>query len=329
MAEECRLGFRDAEDFYNKLSSMLSRYMVGFEEELRVITATLVAEGHVLLDGVPGTGKTALANSLARALGLSFKRIQFTPDLLPSDILGTLVYNQKINDFVFRRGPVFANIVLADEINRANPRTQSALLQAMQERKVSIEGQDHLLPRPFMVIATQNPVEFTGVFPLPEALLDRFMVKIDVKVPGKDMVKEILLRANRLTRPFDEWDIEPIITPGELLCLSKLVYSVEYSASPPGRPSVVDYIAEIIGATWSHKYVEYGASPRAGLFIVQLSRALALFEGRNYVIPDDVKLAARYCLPHRIILSPEARASNVATRRVVEEILVKVEPPVI
>ncbi len=325
---EYRLGFEDARDFYEKLDSMLSRYMVGLREELRIITATLLSEGHVLLDGIPGVGKTALANSLARALGLSFKRIQFTPDLLPSDILGTLVYNQKINDFVFRRGPIFANIVLADEINRANPRTQSALLEAMQERKVSIEGVDYPLPRPFMVIATQNPIEFTGVFPLPEALLDRFMVKVFIPVPHGDRVKEILYRVDKLTRPFDEWDIEPIITCDELLCLSKLVYRVNYRSEVKGRPDIVDYIAKIVDATWNHRRVEYGVSPRAGLYTLQLARALALLDGRDYVIPDDVKLAARYTLVHRLILKPEARASNIDPRDIVEDILKSVEPPI-
>lgn len=325
---ECSLGFNDVLDFYKKLDGMLSKYMVGFRLELKIITATLLSEGHVLLNGIPGVGKTALAYSLARSLGLSFKRIQFTPDLLPSDILGTMVFNQKINDFVFRRGPIFANVVLADEINRANPRTQSALLQAMQERKVSIEGVDYPLPRPFMVIATQNPIEFTGVFPLPEALLDRFMVKIDIPLPSKEHAKEILYRANRLTRPFDEWDIEPIVSMDELKCFTQLVYKVNYRSPIQGRPDIVDYITNLIEATWKHPKIEYGVSPRAGLFTLQLSRALAMLDGRNYVLPDDVKIAVRYTLPHRIILKPEARAANIDTKDIVEEILKTVEVPV-
>jgi len=325
---ECSFTFENVLHFYKRLDNMLSKYMVGFELELKIITATLLSEGHVLLNGIPGVGKTALANSLARALGLSFKRIQFTPDLLPSDILGTMVYNQKINDFIFRQGPVFANIVLADEINRANPRTQSALLQAMQERKVSIEGKDYLLPRPFMVIATQNPIEFTGVFPLPEALLDRFMVKIDIPLPSKKQKKEILYRADKLTRPFDEWDIEPIFGIDELKCLMQLVYKVNYRSSVQGRPDIVDYITDLIEATWAHPKVEYGVSPRAGLFTLQLSRALALLDGRNYVLPDDVKIAVLYTFPHRIILKPEARAANVDTKEIVNEIIKGVETPV-
>ncbi len=321
-------GFESARDFYERLSSVIGKYIVGFHEELKIITATLLANGHILLDGIPGIGKTALAYTLSRVLGLSFKRIQFTPDLLPSDILGTMVYNQKKGDFEFRKGPVFANIVLADEINRANPRTQSALLEAMQERKVTVEGVDYRLPRPFMVIATQNPIEFTGVFPLPEALLDRFMVMIRLYRPDRKGLVEILFRANTLAKPFDEWVVEPVINPSRLLELSKLVYEVEYSSVIEGRPGVVDYITDLVEASWRHPDVEYGVSPRAGLFLLQLSRGLALLSGRDYVLPDDVKTAIKYVFPHRLILKPEARASHKDVYKVIDDIVKSVEVPV-
>ncbi len=317
-----------ARDFYERLSSVVGKFIVGFKEELRIITATLLANGHILVDGIPGIGKTAMAYTLARALGLSFKRIQFTPDLLPSDILGTMVYNQQKNVFEFRRGPIFANIVLADEINRANPRTQSALLEAMQERKVTIEGVDYHLPRPFLVIATQNPIEFTGVFPLPEALLDRFMVMIRLERPGRDNLVEILYRANTLAKPFDEWSVEPATNPEELLEISKLVYSVEYTSSIEGRPGIVDYICDLVEASWRHPDVEYGVSPRAGLYLLQLSRGLALLDGRDYVLPDDVKTAVKYVFPHRIVLKPEAKASKRDVYSVIRDIIESVEAPV-
>ncbi len=327
LSSECR-DFKFARGFYIKLHSLVTSYIVGFDKEIKIVVASLLANGHILFDGIPGIGKTALAYTLSRALGLDFKRIQFTPDLLPSDIIGTMVYDQRINDFVFKKGPIFANIVLADEINRANPRTQSALLQAMQEKKVTVEGRDYYLPRPFMVIATQNPIEFTGVFPLPEALLDRFMVMVKMDVPDKDSLREIINRANKLTKPFDEWSIEPIVSRDELECLSKMVYEVDYTGSIEGRPNIMDYIVELSEATWRHPDVEYGVSPRASLYLLQLSRAIALLDGRDYVIPDDVKEAIHYVFPHRIILKPEARASRKTPYHVIKDILETVNPPV-
>ena len=296
----------------------VSRVVYGLREEARVVLASLIVGGHVLIEGVPGVAKTTLAKALASALDLSFKRIQFTPDLLPSDIIGTMVFDQRSGEFRLRKGPVFANIVLADEINRASPRTQSALLEAMQERQVSIEGETLKLPEPFMVIATQNPVELEGTFPLPEAQLDRFLARVVIRRPGREVLKQVL----RGLRVIEEWPVRPVAGAKEVLEARETVWGVEVS------DPVLDYIIDLVEASHEYPGVELGASPRAAIALQQLSRALAAMSGRDYVIPDDVKLAARYVLPHRIILSPEAEAEGLTTERVVQEILEKTRVPI-
>ncbi len=294
------------------------KVVYGLDEQLRIVFASFLAEGHILLEGVPGVAKTTLAKAFASSLALSFKRIQFTPDLLPSDVIGTMVFDQKTGEFRLRKGPIFANIVLADEINRASPRTQSALLEAMQERQVTIEGNTLKLPEPFVVIATQNPIEFEGTFPLPEAQLDRFLVKVVVPRPSREVLKQVLRNYGVIR----EWPVRPVAGGEDVLRAQRAIWSVRVG------DDILDYIVSLVEETHRHPSVRLGGSPRAAIALQQLSRALAVMEGRDYVIPDDVKLAARYVLPHRIILKPEAEVEGVTPERVVEEVLKSVPVPV-
>jgi MoxR-like ATPase len=292
-----------------------SRVLVALEDKVELLLATLLSRGHALVEGVPGVAKTSLAKAFAQTLGLSFKRIQFTPDLLPSDILGTVVFDQRSREFVFKPGPIFANIVLADEINRASPRTQSALLEAMQERQVTIEGRTYKLEEPFMVIATLNPIETVGVFPLPEAQLDRFTVKIVVEPPSRRAIVEILERV----KPLMEWRLRRVATKEELLRASDMVLSVHVSRD------INEYIAEIVEATHSHPSVQLGASPRAALSLNLVARAMALLSGRDFVLPEDVKRVAVWVLSHRLILKPEAKSAGLSGEKVVREILSRLD----
>ncbi|MEB3816786.1 MAG: MoxR family ATPase [Desulfurococcales archaeon] len=294
------------------------KVVIGKRDVVEMLIASLIAAGHVILEGVPGVAKTTIARALASATGLEWRRIQFTPDLLPADIIGTMVYDQRTGEFKFRRGPIFANIVLADEINRASPRTQSAFLEAMQERQVTVEGVTYKLPEPFMVIATMNPIEFEGVFPLPEAQLDRFIAKIIVGYPTKEELVEIVRRIDYI----EEWPVEPVASRDEILSLIKSARSVYID------DVVLEYIAEIVEATRSHPLVRLGGSPRAAIALAKLSRALALMEGRSYVIPDDVKKAAFPALRHRVLLKPEAEIEGgITPDDVVDQVLRKVPTP--
>ncbi|BEP17225.1 MoxR family ATPase [Pyrofollis japonicus] len=302
----------------NTVLAEVSKVVYGLGEQAKIIVASLIVGGHVLVEGVPGVAKTTLAKAIASSLDLSFKRIQFTPDLLPSDIIGTMVFDQRSGEFRLRKGPIFANIVLADEINRASPRTQSALLEAMQEKQVSIEGNTLKLPEPFMVIATQNPIELEGTFPLPEAQLDRFLVKVVIHRPPRDVLKQVL----RSVRVIEEWPVKPVAGARDVLAAREAVWSVEVSEP------VLDYIVDLVEATHEEQGVELGASPRAAIALQQLARVLAAMDGRDYVIPDDVKYAARYVLPHRVILRPEAEAEGLTPERVIENVLSRVRVPV-
>ncbi len=309
---------RDAKWFQTvvkKAVENISNRIIGKRRELELIIAAILAEGHVLLEGVPGVAKTLLARSIAETFDLEFRRIQATPDLLPTDIIGAVVFDQASGEFRFKPGPIFANIVLADEINRASPRTQSALLEAMQERQVTVEGKTHPLPKPFIVIATMNPIESYGVFPLPEAQLDRFMMKIVVTRPSRDKLVEMLERI----RTIASWSIERVASPEQLLEASRMIWEVRVSRI------VNEYIAEIVEATHKHRAVVLGASPRAAVMLNLAARALALINGRDYVLPEDVKKVAVPVLAHRIILAPEYRRSGVTPERVVEDVLSEVE----
>ncbi|WP_456422276.1 AAA family ATPase [Thermococcus sp.] len=304
----------------NLVLEEVGKAIVGKRNVLKMILTTILADGHVLLEDLPGLAKTLMAKSFAKALGLDFKRVQFTPDLLPSDILGVSVFNQKTLEFEFRRGPVFTNILLADEVNRSPPKTQSALLEAMQERQVTIEGKTYRLPRPFVVIATQNPIEQEGTYPLPEAQLDRFLVRLRVGYPTKDEEKEILRR--RIERKREEVEIRPVVTPEEVIEMQRAVEEV-YISEP-----IIDYIVDIVEVTRrDRKSVEIGASPRGSLALMKLSRAYAAIEGRDYVIPDDVKAVAVPALSHRLILKRELWYTRVSQESVMEKLLEKVPVP--
>ena len=281
--------------------------------------AAILSEGHVLLDDVPGLGKTVLAKSLARSIGCSFRRIQFTPDLLPSDVTGLNIYDQKSGEFVFRPGPLLAQLVLADEINRASPRTQSALLEAMEERQLTVEGETIPMPRPFLVIATQNPVELEGTFPLPEAQLDRFLVRLRMGYPDAAEEDAILQRFER-AQPLEE--LEPVVEAEQIRGLAKAVEGVQVSVPVRG------YMIEIIQATRAEPACELGASPRAALALMRASRALAAVRSRDYVLPDDVQEMARAVLPHRLLLTAEARLRSSTAETVLDQLLDRIPVPI-
>ena len=299
----------------------VERAVVGKHDLLVMVMSSVLAGGHVLLEDYPGLGKTLIARSFAASLGLDFKRIQFTPDLLPGDITGGYVFNRNKNEFELRKGPVFTQVLLADEINRASPKTQSALLEAMQEGQVSLEGETLPLTEPFIVLATQNPIEYEGTFPLPEAQLDRFMVKLTVGHPSVAEEKEILQR--RRERKQDEVSLLRVSNPDQIM---------EMRAAVEGafvHPDLENYIAELVHATRVDRRVAVGASPRASLAFLKLSRAYAALDGRDFVIPDDIKRFAFAVLGHRLLLQPEHWMSQRVRGDIVNEVLSKVAVPVI
>ncbi|MCJ7433680.1 MAG: MoxR family ATPase [Anaerolineales bacterium] len=299
----------------------VERAVVGKRGLLEMIMASALAGGHVLLEDFPGLGKTLIARSFSTALGLDFKRIQFTPDLLPGDITGGYIYNRNENKFELRKGPIFTNILLADEINRASPKTQSALLEAMQEGQVTLEGESLPLPQPFLVIATQNPIEYEGTFPLPEAQLDRFMLKLTVGYPSLEEEKQILNR--RRERKQEEVELRQVATPEQLLDMRAALETIHVDRDLEG------YIAALVHASRADRRVAVGASPRASLAFLKLARAYAALEGRSYIIPDDIKHFAVPVLTHRIILQPEYWMSRQITGEVIADLLSKTSVPVI
>ena len=311
------------EEIHEKGSAVLNevgKVIVGKEHVLKLMLTTILADGHILLEDLPGLAKTLMAKSFASAMGVQFTRVQFTPDLLPSDILGVSVFNQKTLEFEFRRGPVFTNFLLADEINRAPPKTQSALLEAMQERQVTVEGNTYILPKPFIVIATQNPIEQEGTYPLPEAQLDRFLVRLRVGYPTKGEEVEILRR--RIARKKEEADVQRILSAEQVVEMQRAIEDVYVS------DAILEYITDIVTATREDKReVEIGASPRGSLALLKLSRAYAALEGRDYVIPDDVKAVAVPALSHRLILKRELWYTKVSPERIMEKLLEKVPVP--
>ncbi|ASJ15367.1 AAA family ATPase [Thermococcus radiotolerans] len=308
----------DGREFMGRLKKEVGKAVVGKEDVIELLTIALLSEGHVLIEGIPGVAKTTIAKAFSRAIGLSFSRIQLTPDLLPADIIGVFYYDQKTGEWTTKKGPIFANVVLADEVNRAQPKTQSALLEAMQEMQVTIEGTTFPLPRPFLVIATMNPLEHEGVYVLPEAQLDRFMLKIEIGFPSKD--EEMALLRRKSLGDFS--DVEPIVTHEELVGLISEVKKVEAS------DEILEYIYSIISATRSDERLLFGASPRAGEHLLYAAKSSAFLDGRSYIIPDDVKKVALPVLTHRLVLKVEYELEGVKVRDVVEDILRETEVPV-
>jgi MoxR-like ATPase len=302
-----------------RVERSVSRVIVGKSREIELMLVAMLCEGHVLLEDVPGIGKTTMAKALARSLGCTFHRIQFTPDLLPSDITGTSVYNQQTAQFETRKGPIFSQIVLADEINRAGPRTQSALLEAMEERQVTIDVQTMPLPRPFMVLATQNPVELEGTFPLPEAQLDRFLIRLKLGYPDEDEERTILRRFKEASPLLD---LEPVASAEDVLRAQHAVRKVYVS------PIVEGYLIRLIHATRNHETIELGASPRATLALYRTAQAHAAIKGRGFVIPDDVKVMAAPVLAHRLILSTRTRLRGRDSTAILQEVVDSVPVPV-
>ncbi|HSJ55665.1 MAG TPA: MoxR family ATPase [Anaerolineae bacterium] len=307
-------------DLAHRVIAEVERAVVGKRALLEQLMAAILASGHVLLEDYPGLAKTLIANSFAAATGLDFKRIQFTPDLLPGDITGGYVYDRARGEFELRRGPLFANIILADEINRASPKTQSALLEAMQERQVTLEGETMGLPEPFIVIATQNPIEYEGTFPLPEAQLDRFLVKLAVGYPTPEDEQEILRR--RRERRSDAFDLAQVTGASELLTMRAAVEDVHID------PDLERYIVALVAATRERRQVAVGASPRGSLALLKLSRVWAAMSGRGYVLPDDIKAFFRPALIHRLILEPDLWMQRQAADAVLDEVLAQVPVPV-
>ncbi len=296
----------------DKIIENVEKVIIGKHEAVQLTVIALLCEGHLLIEDVPGTGKTMLAKSVARSLGCTFRRIQFTPDMLPSDVTGVSVFNQKTRQFEFRPGPVMAQIVLTDEINRATPKTQSALLEAMEERQITVDGMTYPLERPFLVLATQNPIEYEGTFPLPEAQLDRFMMRIGLGYPGTE---EEIMMLDRQQYVHPVTRLEQVVTAEELIWAQERIKEVYLDHL------VKEYIVKLVKATRKHPDIYLGASPRGSIALYKTGQARAAILGRDYVIPDDIKALAVAALAHRLIISPSARIKNVDPQAVIQEIL--------
>lgn len=310
---------RQVQEAARSVRQSVSQVIVGKEEVIDLLMVALLCEGHVLFEDVPGIGKTTLAKALARTLGCSFQRIQFTPDLLPSDITGITYYNQKSGEFEFRPGPLLSQVVLADEINRATPRTQSALLEAMEERQISIERETIPLPRPFIVIATQNPVELEGTFPLPEAQLDRFLMRLRLDYPSQ-VEERLILQRFKENQPLQE--IKPVLAAEDLKNLQSFVRRVRVD------PSIEIYLVELVRATRTHSSVELGVSPRGTMSLYRAAQANAALHGRSYVVPDDVKQLARVVLPHRMLATRQTGLRGRIMEQIIDDVLQSIPVPV-
>jgi MoxR-like ATPase len=313
-----KIDVKTIQQFAKTVMDNVERVIVGKRDAIEMLIVAQLCEGHVLIEDAPGTGKTMLARSIAISLGLDFKRLQCTPDLLPNDVTGVPVFNQKTGEFNFRPGPVFANILLADEINRATPRTQSALLEAMAEEQVTVDAVTHTLSRPFFVMATQNPIEYEGTFPLPEAQLDRFLFRMNVGYPNLEQEGQMLLK---LQREHPIQNIDQVVDGKELLDLQKQVWEVHVDHT------VQKYLLSLIHATRNHSDLALGASPRGSLALFKSSQAYAALQGRDFVLPDDVKRFILPCLAHRVIIRPESSLRGRTVRSLLEHLLESTEVP--
>ena len=313
------MNIGDAGEMCQQVVNRVKKVIVGKEQVLEKVMLAVLANSHILFEDYPGLAKTLMARSFAMSMGCEFSRIQFTPDLLPADITGTYIYNVKTSEFELRRGPVFTNILLADEINRAPPKTQAALLEAMQERQTTLDGKTHPINAPFIVIATQNPIEYEGVYPLPEAQLDRFLLRLQIGYPNRTEEVEILKR--RMERAHEDVVLEPVADGETILALQKTVEGIHVD------DDVLGYVTDIVQATRVQRQIEVGASPRGSLAIFKLARARAVFHGRDYVIPDDVKEVAAPALVHRMIMKAESWVKGVDPRQMVDEILKTIPVP--
>jgi MoxR-like ATPase len=308
----------DLPEFSERVINNLEKVIVGKRSSLEITLLTLLCEGHLLIEDIPGVGKTMLARSLAISLGCNFSRIQFTPDMLPSDVTGVSIYNQKKQTFEFRPGPILSNIVLADEINRATPKTQSALLEAMEEKQVTVDGATHPLDRPFMVMATQNPIEYEGTYPLPEAQMDRFFMKVSLGYPH--LLDEILIiKGQQLQHPIEK--IAAVTNQEEIISACLAVKQIHVSAA------IEKYIVLLVRETRHHESVYLGASPRGSIGLYKAGQALASIQGRDFVLPDDIKKVAEPVLSHRMVIKPSARLHNHTPEQVIKEVLDSVEIP--
>ena len=306
------------QDFSSRILENLERVIVGKRDTLELIVTGLLCQGHLLLEDVPGVGKTMVSRALAKSLGCQFSRIQFTPDMLPSDVTGVSIFNQVTRQFEFRPGPLMAQIVLADEINRATPKTQSALLEAMEERQITVDGVTHRLPDPFLVMATQNPIEYEGTFPLPEAQLDRFLMRLRLGYPA--LADEVhVLELQQINHPIN--DLSEVAPLEEVLQMQEMVKYVYVS------PPVKRYIVELVRATRTNTDVYLGSSPRGSLSLVRTAQVRAAINGRDFVLPDDVKGLASFVLAHRIIIDPAARLKNISAETIIQEVLHNVSIP--
>ena len=302
----------EVQTFTNQVIENVERVIIGKRAAIELILVSMLCEGHVLLEDVPGSGKTMLARSMAISLGIEFKRIQCTPDLLPNDVTGVSIFNQKSGEFDFRPGPIFCNILLADEINRATPRTQSALLEAMQEQQVTVDGQTLALPRPFLVLATQNPIEYEGTFPLPEAQLDRFLMRLSLGYPSEKDERQILIN---LWREHPITKLEKVVSGNALLVLQKQIWDVHVDET------LQEYVVTLAAATRNHPDLALGVSPRGSLALFKAAQALAAVRGRDHVIPDDIKYLAPATLAHRLIVTPEAELRGRTAQAILEDVL--------
>jgi MoxR-like ATPase len=296
----------------NRVLDNVRRVIVGKDNEIRLTFLAMLCEGHLLIEDVPGVGKTMLARALSLSIGCTFRRIQFTPDMLPTDVTGVSIYNQKTQEFEFRPGPILAQIVLTDEINRATPKTQSALLEAMEERQVTVDGITYQMPRPFLVLATQNPIEYEGTFPLPEAQIDRFMMRIHLGYPAKQHEIEML---GRQTERHPILDVQQVISSDELVAAQQSIKRVYVD------DLVKAYIVDLVNTTRDHPDIYLGASPRGALALYNAARAWAAIANREWVLPDDVKIMAEPTLAHRLIVNPSARIKNVTARQIIDDTL--------